>query len=109
MNGNEMKLVIGAFEFIAGRLVSKADPRSMPGQPLHSFRGWADQIGDEMGPKIGMPYNGKDYLSILPVHWLCEPDHLELSASLLWEEHGVAPGSGTDATTEMVSPSRTLR
>lgn len=68
------------------------------------FRAWADELVDNMGPSCGMPYLGREYLAILPAHWLTERDHLEQFASTMWEDHGVSPGSGTDATTEMVSP-----
>ena len=66
------------------------------------FRAWADEISDKMGKQVGLPYNGREYIAILPAHWLIERDHLEEHASHMWEEHGIAPGAGTDATTEMV-------
>jgi hypothetical protein len=136
MNGNEMQLVLGAFEFISERLKEGVLPKNKlrlekwidamkrslvsfnagaavaladmwstnrSAEMGDHFRDWADVVCDEMGPKVGLPYNGRDYLAILPIHWLCEPDHLQASSSMLWETTGTAPGSGTDATTEMVS------
>lgn len=72
------------------------------------FRQWADIITDEMGPAIGLPYEGRSYLDILPAHWLTEPDHLEQHATKNWVEFGVAPGVNTDATCEMVSSHTTV-
>ena len=66
------------------------------------FRTFADEIAN-ISKGSGLPYVSREYLAILPIHWLCEPDHLQAQASTLYESWGVAPGSGTDATTEMVS------
>jgi hypothetical protein len=68
------------------------------------FRTFADEIAN-ISKGCGLPYVSREYLAILPIHWLCEPDHLQAQASKLYEAWGVAPGSGTDATTEMVSAS----
>jgi hypothetical protein len=65
------------------------------------FRTFADEICG-IDKSCGLPYVSREYLAILPIHWLCEPDHLQAQASKLFETYGVAPGSGTDATTEMV-------
>jgi predicted house-cleaning noncanonical NTP pyrophosphatase (MazG superfamily) len=67
------------------------------------FRRFVDLIVDGIGPTCGSPYLGRDYISILPVHWLAEPDHFEAHASNLYEKYGVSPGSGSDATCEAVS------
>ena len=50
----------------------------------------------------GLPYVVREYLAILPIHYLAEPTHLQGMSSSIWEQYGVAPGSMTDATTEMV-------
>ena len=68
-----------------------------------AFREWNDTIIDGLGPECGLPYLGREYVNILPAHWLTEPDHLEQFSSQLWQEHGVLPGSGSDAVMEMVS------
>lgn len=34
------------------------------------FREWADAIIDETGEQVGLPYKGREYLAILPAHWL---------------------------------------
>ena len=65
------------------------------------FRTFANEISG-ISKGCGLPYVPREYLAILPIHWLCEPDHLEAHASKMFESFGVAPGSGTDATTEMV-------
>ncbi len=65
------------------------------------FRTFANEIGG-ISKGCGLPYVSREYLAILPIHWLCEPDHLQAHASALFELYGVSPGSGTDATTEMV-------
>lgn len=66
------------------------------------FRAWINVIIDDMGPQIGLPYHGRSYIDILPAHYVHEPDHLEAHSSSTWQKYGVAPGSGTDATMEMV-------
>ena len=66
------------------------------------FRTWIDVIIVDMGPQIGLPYHGRSYIDILPAHYVHEPDHLEAHSSSTWQKYGVAPGSGTDATMEMV-------
>jgi hypothetical protein len=135
LDGNELRLMCGAMEFLTNRMLSavadknkkrmeawvtstvKAMASFEAGTAIaladiwatnranemgEHFRAWADEICDHVGPEIGMPYLGREYLAILPAHWLCEPDHFEQSASAMWEQHGIAPGSGTDGTTEMV-------
>ena len=67
------------------------------------FRTFADQIAN-ISKGCGLPYVSRAYIAILPIHWLCEPDHLEKFASDLYAMYGVAPGSLTDCTTEMVRP-----
>ena len=67
-----------------------------------AFREWFDTMIDGLGPECGLPYLGREYVNILPAHWLAEPDHLQQFASQLWQEHGVSPGSGSDAVMEMV-------
>ncbi len=90
--------------FNAGRAIALADiwPTNRAAEMGEHFRAWADEISDRMGKQVGLPYNGREYIAILPAHWLIEPDHLQAHASAMWEKHGVAPGAGTDATTEMV-------
>jgi len=66
------------------------------------FRTFVDHVVDGIGPGCGLSYLSREYTSILPIHWLAEPDHLEAHASAMYDALGVAPGSGTDATTEMV-------
>ena len=44
------------------------------------FRTWFDTVVDEMGPEVGLPYLGREYVNILPCHWLAEPDHLPAPA-----------------------------
>jgi hypothetical protein len=71
------------------------------------FRAFVDHLVDGIGPGCGLSYLSREYTSILPIHWISEPDHLEAHASAMYEELGVSPGSGTDATMEMViSPNR---
>lgn len=66
------------------------------------FRDFADHIAS-IGKGCGLPYVSREYLAILPIHWLCEPDHLQQKAHDCYEAYGVAPGAMSDATTEMVS------
>ena len=69
----------------------------------NAFREWFDTCVDEMGSSCGLPYEGREYVNILPAHWLTEPDHLQEHASWLWRVHGVTVGSGSDAVMEMVT------
>jgi len=135
MTGNEMVLVLAAFDFVSTRLKKAVAVKNAlrfskwqtsmelaishfnQGKALAladiwatnkavemgtHFRSWADEVSDNMGKQVGLPYNGREYIAILPAHWLIEPDHLQEHSSNMWEKHGIAPGAGTDATTEMV-------
>jgi hypothetical protein len=68
---------------------------------LGHFRTFVDELMS-IPTSAGLPYQVREYISILPVHYLAEPSHLQAKASAMYEQFGVAPGSGTDAATEMV-------
>lgn len=68
---------------------------------LSKFRTFVDEMMT-IPASAGLPYVVREYLAILPIHYLSEPTHLQGMSSSIWEQYGVAPGSMTDATTEMV-------
>jgi hypothetical protein len=136
LTGKEHSLVLGAFDFISTRMLSKMEAKhqrraekwqavmqraiqafnqgaaialadmwetNRSAEMGGHFRDWADELVDGIGPQVGINYLGRTYINILPAHWLCERDHLQESSSEMWELHGVAPGSGTDSTCEMVT------
>jgi hypothetical protein len=73
------------------------------------FRSFHDQLTDNIGPQLGLPYEGSAYSGILPIHWLAEPTHFEATASHLFEAFGVSPGSGTDSIVEKENQSQKQR
>ena len=50
----------------------------------------------------GLPYPVRDYLAILPIHWLTDPKHVERMACGIYDDYGVTMGTRTDATTEVI-------
>jgi len=74
---------------------------------LSYFRTFVDEIMN-IPASAGLPYVVREYLAILPIHYLAEPSHLQGMSCNIYDQHGVAPGSGSDATTEMVRNSPVL-
>lgn len=68
---------------------------------IGKFRTFCDEIMS-IPASAGLPYATREYLAILPIHYLAEESHFQAKASRMYDEYGVAPGSGSDATTEMV-------
>ena len=101
---DEFKLHMGKAltSFNAGAAIALADIwlDDQSQQMGENFRAWADTIIDNLGMGIGLPYEGRTYLDILPAHWLCEPDHLEAHARRNFGELGITPGSLSDGPCE---------
>ncbi len=99
--GASVRQALNAFD--AGAAIALADvwATNRATEMGEHFRTFADAIAN-ISKGCGLPYLSREYLAILPIHWLCEPDHLQAHASNLYETWGIAPGSGTDGTTEMV-------
>ena len=97
--GPPFTLALAAFDEGCKVLLADLWPTDRSAELAH-FRTFFDRIMD-IPDSAGLPYPVREYLAILPIHWLCEPSHVERTAHSIHGQFGVAMGTGTDAATEV--------